>query len=97
MLILGIEGGLSRDFWSAEILVRRTKITSKNGLPGLIFPGKIGPTLKYLVRVRTKITGKRCPPGPSFPVLSSTTAGAAVAYSWLTEVRPIGLGRRCRR
>ena len=37
--------------------VRRTKITGKNGPPGLIFLGKIGPTLKYLVRERTKITG----------------------------------------
>ena len=38
-------------------MVRRTKITGKNGPPGLIFLGKIGPTLKYLVRERTKITG----------------------------------------
>ena len=45
------------NFWSAVILVRRTKITGKNGPPGLIFLGKIGPTLKYLVRERTKITG----------------------------------------
>ena len=47
---LGQWSDLSRNFWSAEILVRRTKITGKNGPPGLNFPGKIGPTLKYLVR-----------------------------------------------
>ena len=42
---------LSRKFWSAEISVRRTKITGKIGPPGPNFPGKIGPTLEIMVRV----------------------------------------------
>ena len=55
---------------------KTVKINSKNGPPGLIFLGKISPTLKYLVRVQTKITSKKFPPGPIFPVLPSTTAAA---------------------
>ena len=42
---------MSRKFWSAEISVRRTKITGKIGPPGPNFPGKIGPTLEIMVRV----------------------------------------------
>ena len=56
-IVMELFGRPVTEFWSAVILVRRTKITGKNGPPGLIFLGKIGPTLKYLVRERTKITG----------------------------------------
>ena len=50
-IVKSVAGDLSRKFWSAEISVRRTKITGKIGPPGPNFPGKIGPTLEIMVRV----------------------------------------------